>query len=152
MSYNLSIFKGVHLTCILKPLSSKKLMDSLNLPITHIEGGCQDGWQCKAIEDCPAFAEKQSQLRTFERFSPARRKLLEELQNLVCNKREHKVCCKTIFFLVKNDWYWSIDLIHYCLRMIFFSISKRFSRYPNQYLSMSFTQCKVMDNNSMVAD
>ena len=36
--------------------------------------------------------------------------------------------------------------------MIFFSISKRFSRYPNQYLSMSFTQCKVMDNNSMVAD
>ena len=29
MSYNLSIFKGVHLTCILKPLSSKILMDSL---------------------------------------------------------------------------------------------------------------------------
>ena len=27
MSYNLSILKGVHLKCILKPLSSKKLMD-----------------------------------------------------------------------------------------------------------------------------
>ena len=29
MFYNLSIFKGVHLTCILKPLTPKKLMDSL---------------------------------------------------------------------------------------------------------------------------
>ena len=29
MSYNLSIFKEVHLTCILKPLSSKMLTDSL---------------------------------------------------------------------------------------------------------------------------
>ena len=29
IAYNLAIFKGVHLTCILKPLSSKKLMDSL---------------------------------------------------------------------------------------------------------------------------
>ena len=29
IAYNLAIFKGVHLTCILKSLSSKKLMDSL---------------------------------------------------------------------------------------------------------------------------
>ena len=58
-------------------------------------GRCQEGWECKSRENCPAFKAEQKKLEGLTSLSPEWLKLVSELKELVCNKEAKKVCCKS---------------------------------------------------------
>ena len=57
-------------------------------------GRCQEGWECKSRENCPAFKAEQKKLEGLTSFSREWLKLVSELKELVCNKEAKKVCYK----------------------------------------------------------
>ena len=62
--------------------------------ILILAGQCQEGWECKSRENCPAFQAEQKKLEALTSFSPEWLKLVSELKGLVCNKEAKEVCCK----------------------------------------------------------
>ena len=64
------------------------------MSIVVLTGQCQEGWECKLREKCPAFQAEQTKLEALTSFSLEWLKLVSELKGLVCDKEAKGVCCK----------------------------------------------------------
>lgn len=58
---------------------------------------CDQGRECRPLEECPLFTLERSQLTFIEKGSKAYSEKLAEIKALVCNKKKKKVCCFKIF-------------------------------------------------------
>ena len=152
MSYNISIFKGVHMTCILKPLSSKKLTDSLK-STDHSYRRWMSRWMAmQGNRGLSSLCGETVTAENFRTFFSRTAKITRRTTKTRLQQKGAQSLLQDNFFPCEK-WLTLINRFNSLpLKDLFFDLSKRFSRYPNQYLSMSFTQCKVRDNNSMVAD
>ena len=61
---------------------------------SKFEGECEVGWQCRKREECPAFKEKESNLKALTPVTPEWSKLVVELTDLGCNGEKNWVCCQ----------------------------------------------------------
>ena len=54
---------------------------------------CEAGKECVPGDSCEMFTAEKLKLAGLSRGSDERKRLLERLRSLVCNKEEKKVCC-----------------------------------------------------------
>ena len=60
----------------------------------YFAGECAKGWQCKEREQCPAFKEKESNLKALTYLSDEWFKLSEKLAGLSCGGEKNRICCE----------------------------------------------------------
>ena len=61
-----------------------------------ISGECEEGFQCKPMEECPAFKEQESKLESLTLWSPEREALASKMKDLRCSSsKNNSVCCET---------------------------------------------------------
>ena len=58
------------------------------------DSGCDAGYECVPSTDCTIYQVEEQKLNSLQTTSNEYRKLLSQLQSLICNKRLTKICCK----------------------------------------------------------
>ena len=58
------------------------------------DSGCDAGYECVPSSDCTIYQVEEQKLNSLQTTSNEYRKLLSQLQSLICNKRLTKICCK----------------------------------------------------------
>ena len=58
------------------------------------DSGCDAGYECVPSSDCTIYQIEEKKLNSLQTTSNEYRKLLSQLQSLICNKRLTKICCK----------------------------------------------------------
>ena len=62
--------------------------------LSKLAGECEEGWECKKVEECPAFKEQESNLKALTTLSPEWSKLVAKFEALKCKGENNLVCCK----------------------------------------------------------
>ena len=151
MSYNISIFKGVHLTCILKSLPSKKSMDSLKSN-DHSYRRWMSRWMAmQGNRGLSSFCGETVTIENFRTFFSRAAKITRRTAKTRLQQKGAQSLLQDNFFPCEK-WLTQINKSNSMPLIYFFDLTKHFSRFPNQYLTKGFTQCEDMNNNSMVAD
>ena len=151
MSYNLSIFKGVHLTCILKPLSSKKLTDSLKSN-DHSYRRWMSRWMAmQGNRGLSSLCRETVTAENFRTFFSRAAKITGRTAKTRLQQKGAQSLLQDNFFPCEK-WLTLINKSNSMPLIYFFDLTKHFFRFPNQYLTKGFIQCEDMNNNSMVAD
>ena len=78
---------------------------------SKLAGECEEGWECKKGEECPAFKEQESKLESLTLWSPEWEALASKMKDLQCSSsKKNSVCCETnggcfrsdlVFFRIK---------------------------------------------------
>ena len=62
----------------------------------NFAGECEEGFQCKSKDECPAFKEQESKLESLTLLSPEWYGLVATLEDLKCSSsKNNSVCCET---------------------------------------------------------
>ena len=83
-----------------------------------LTGDCENELQCKPMEDCPEFLEKQKTLRTLANPSPERAELVANMRELVCNAKQKGVCCRANYEIVGGTVVTDPNLFPYLARIV----------------------------------
>ena len=103
----------------------------LLLPILQAEGQllsspdgvCKEGWECRKERHCPQYLDQKDRLKRLEGAwawgggGGHKKKLADELAELVCNKEEGGVCCKEQFEIVNGNVVERVEQMPYIVRL-----------------------------------